>query len=193
MIYSSKIKTALLALMLILIAVNAVAQSVTVIGDSVDARECYFSAQIAVQMLSTSRSEIETCTNALDFENLGLRDKAATFVNRGVLYVAMEEYQSAVKDYRSAMKLYPGFGAIYVNRGNLFFLGESYESAISEYTRALGMDLKQDYVAYLNRGMAYEKLGKLSDAEADYRQAVELAPEWALAKNKLERVLLKIN
>ena len=66
-------------------------------------------------------------------------------------------------------------------------------SAIAEYNKALDLGLRQDYVAHLNRGMAYEKLGKFYEAEADYRQAIALAPEWNMAKSKLERVLIKIN
>ncbi len=182
-----------ITLFLMISPFNVGAQSVTILGDSADARECYFSAGIAIQMQSTSRSEIKTCSNALNLQNLRVRDKAATYVNRGILFAANEQYFEAVKDYERAMKLYPKFGAIYVNRGNLFFLGQSYDSAIMEYTKALNLDLRQDYIAYLNRGMAYEKLGKLSNAESDYRLAIELAPEWSVAKSKLERVLLKIN
>jgi tetratricopeptide (TPR) repeat protein len=183
----------LITLVLMTSPVTVGAQSVTILGDSGDARECYFSAGIAIQMQNTSSSEIETCSRALSLGNLRLRDKAATYVNRGILYAANEQYQEAVKDYERAMKLYPEFGAIYVNRGNLFFLGQSYDSAILEYTKALNLDLRQDYVAYLNRGMAYEKLGKLSNAESDYRLAIKMAPEWSVAKSKLERVLIKIN
>ena len=121
-----------------------------------------------------------------------MRDKAATFVNRGVLHVADENYQKAVDDYATAMELYPGFGAIYVNRGNLFFLGESYKSAIAEYDKALDMGVTQIHVAHLNRGMAYEKLGEFQKALSDYQVALELAPEWTAAKMKRERVLSKI-
>ena len=168
-----------ITLILMISPITAGAQSVTILGDSGEARECFYSAGLAIQMQSTSSSEIETCSRALSLGNLRLRDKAATYVNRGILYAANEQYQEAVKDYERAMKLYPKFGAIYVNRGNLFFLGQSYDSAILEYTKALNMDLRQDHVAYLNRGMAYEKLGKLSNAESDYRLAIELAPEWS--------------
>jgi tetratricopeptide (TPR) repeat protein len=193
MINSANMKVLILTLVFLIVPVSVSAQSITILGNSPDAKECFFSAGLAVQMQSTSRSELETCNNALTTHNLGVRDKAATYVNRGILYVALEEYQMAVNDYASAMKLYPNFGAIYVNRGNLFFLGESYDSAIAEYTKALNLDVRQDYVAYLNRGMAYEKTGKLSDAVSDYRLAISLAPEWKAPKNKLERVLAKIN
>ena len=193
MINSVNIKILALTLVFLISATTVSAQSVTILGNSEDAKECFFSAGLAVQMQSTSRSELQTCNNALKTQNLGVRDKAATYVNRGILYVALEDYQMAIKDYASAMKLYPKFGAIYVNRGNLFFIGESYDHAIAEYTKALSLDVRQDYVAYLNRGMAYEKLGKFSDAESDYRLAISLAPEWNAPKTKLARVLAKIN
>lgn len=168
------------------------AQSVTILGDSGDARECYFAAQIAVQMQSASRSEVETCNNALQ-QNLHLRDRAATLINRGILHVALEEYQKAIDDYATAERLYPEFGAIHVNRGNLFFMSQAYDGAIVEYNKALAMGLRQESVAYLNRGMAYEKLGRLLEAKTDYQQAIELSPEWHVAQSKLDRVIKKLN
>ncbi|MFT5132946.1 MAG: tetratricopeptide (TPR) repeat protein [Gammaproteobacteria bacterium] len=193
MIISANTRLFLFAVFLLCVFSNSFAQSVTVIGDSANARECYMSAGLATQMQSASMSEIESCNDALNGDNMKLRDRAATYINRGILYVAMGEYQDAIEDYAVAKNLYPKFGAIYVNRGNLFFIGESYDSAISEYSKALDLGLNQDYVAHLNRGMAYEKLGRLDEAETDYRQAIELAPEWKEAKSKLERVLIKIN
>ena len=188
-----RLRVMITAIVLLVLSENSIATSVTVLGDSPFARECYFSAQIAVQMQSSSKSELQACTDALSFQSLRLRDRAATLINRGIIYVALEEYELAIKDYAAAKKIHPEFGAIHVNRGNLFFIGESYDSAILEYSKALDMGLRQDYVAYLNRGMAYEKLGRIDEAVADYREAIELAPEWTAPKNKLQRALTKIN
>jgi len=47
------------------------------------------------------------------------------------------------------------------------------------------------HIAFLNRGMAYEAQGHLDQAETDYRKALELAPQWPLAQQKLERVMAK--
>ena len=127
MINSVNIRILTLTLVFLISPATASAQSVTILGNSTDAKECFFSAGLAVQMESTSRSELQTCNKALKNPNLGIRDKAATYVNRGILYVALEDYQMAIKDYANAMKLYPKFGAIYVNRGNLFFIGKSYD------------------------------------------------------------------
>ena len=186
-------RMAALCLLFLFVVTNVSAQSMTIIGDSEDAKECYYSAQLAIQMQSASRSELAACSNALLTQNLRVRDKAATLINRGIIYVALEDYKLAVKDYERAEKLHPEFGAIHVNRGNLFFLGQSYDSAILEYNKALDIGLSQTYVAHLNRGMAYEKLGQLHKAESDYREAIALAPEWKAAQSKLDRVLGKLN
>ena len=47
-------------------------QSVTVLGNSADAKDCFFSAQIAIQMNNTSQSEIAACTRALTQERFDL-------------------------------------------------------------------------------------------------------------------------
>ena len=43
----------------------------------------------------------------------------------------------------------------------------------------------------VNRGMAWKARGELVRAEQDYRDALLIAPEWALATSRLERVLAK--
>jgi tetratricopeptide (TPR) repeat protein len=98
-----------------------------------------------------------------------------------------------MRDYEAARELHPEFGAIYVNRGNIFFVRGTYDSAIVEYTRALDAEMSDYQVAHLNRGMAHESLGHYPDAEADYRRALALAPNWPLAETKLARVLGKMN
>lgn len=192
MYFNQSIKGISIALLLLSVSPAAWTQAVSVIGGGSSARECYLAAQIAAQLQSASRSEIEDCDLALEHGNLSLRDLAATYVNRGVLHVAVSEYEAAARDYRRAMELQPNFGAIYVNRGNLFFMAEIYQKAIDEYTKALGMNLSLSHVAHLNRGMAYERLGKYPAAETDYRRALEIAPEWSVATSKLERVLSKM-
>ena len=119
------------------------------------------------------------------------RDKAATYVNRGILSMALAEYGKALEDFDGAMLLHPSYGAIYLNRGNVFFIRDAYDDAIAQYTKALEAEMVEYQVAYLNRGMAHEILGHFDAAEADYRQALALAPEWGLAISKLARVLGK--
>ncbi len=169
------------------------AGSMTVIGGGSQSTSCYHAATIATQIHYSSRGDADNCSYALDYGNLSLRDRAATLVNRGIIYMALEEYEHAIKDYQTAKKLIPDFGEVYVNVGNVFFMGKVYDKAIDEYTQAIERNLTKDHIAYLNRGMAYEKLGDLEHAEMDYRTAIELRPEWSLATGKLEQLESKKN
>ena len=192
MLPNIQVNKILLSILLFSAPLYVSAQAINVIGNSTNARECYEAAQIAVQLQSASRNDVEKCTYSLENEPLRLRDRAATYANRGILFVANEEYEKAVKDYKRAKNMYPEFGAIHVNIGNLFFMSDSYDRAIDEYTKALGLNTSSSHVAHLNRGMAYEKLGKYNEAETDYRTALEIFPEWSIATSKLERVLGKM-
>ena len=174
----------------LLLPLRGSAQSVRIYGADSDARQCFDSARRTVAFGETTPYARHSCTTALS-NKLQTRDRAATHVNRAILSMALEEYESALGDFDAAMVLHPEYGAIYVNRGNVFFIQDRYDSAIAEYTKAVAVEMDEYQVAYLNRGMANEILGHLEAAEADYRRALELAPEWGLVISKLARVLAK--
>ncbi len=177
----------------LLLTLRANAQAVRIYGSDTDARVCFDSARTAVDFGATSQSALASCSNALEGGNLKTKDRAATHVNRGILSMALGDYEKALQDFDAAMHLHPGYGAIYVNRGNVFFIHDAYDDAIAEYTQALGAEMSEYQVAYLNRGMAHETLGHWEAAEADYRRALALDPNWGLAISKLARVLGKRN
>ena len=180
----------LIAGVLLLLCSPASSQSITVLGNGA-AQNCYRAALTAAQLHVTSRDDIKQCTTALEYTALDLRDRAATFVNRGVVYLAEERYQLALEDFEAAERLKSDFGEIFVNRGNLYFLGRSFEKAIDQYTHALELGMNKEHIAYLNRGMAHESLKQIEHAEADYRRALEILPEWSKATAKLEKLLAK--
>ena len=176
----------------LLLPLRGSAQSIRIYCVDSDARQCFDSARRTVAFGETTPYARHSCTTALS-NKLQTRDRAATHVNRAILSMALEEYESALGDFDAAMVLHPEYGAIYVNRGNVFFIHDRFVSAIDEYTKAVAAEMDEYQVAYLNRGMAHEILGHLEDAEADYRRALELSPEWGLAISKLARVLGKQN
>jgi len=162
--------------------------SMSVIGGDSRAQDCFRSAGIASQIHYATHSEIEDCTYALEFGALSQRDRAATLVNRGIIYMALEEYERAIKDYTAAKKLNPDFGEVYINVGNVFFLGKLYDKAIEEYTAALEKSTTRRHIAYFNRAMAYEKLGDFASAETDYKAVMELRPDWSLPQARLQQL-----
>ncbi|MBF8269948.1 MAG: TPR domain protein [Gammaproteobacteria bacterium] len=173
-----------------LIAANSVyAQSMTVIGGEQSAKNCFMAATIAAQIHYASTQDIKECTFALENTSLLSKDKAATLINRGIIYVALEEYDLAIKDYDKAYRINPNIAEIHVNRGNMLFMSRIFDQAVTEYTRAIDLDFSKQYIAHYNRGLAYEKMGQLDKAEADYRRALELMPKWNRAQSKLNRIL----
>jgi tetratricopeptide (TPR) repeat protein len=167
---------------------RADAQSVRVYGNNPDAQLCFASARDAATFGLVGVSSRMPCSAALASGNLQPRAKAATHVNRGVVSIALGEHESALDDFDAAMRIHPDYGAIYLNRGNVFFIREFYDDAIAEYTKALDAEMDEVQVAYLNRGMAHEHLAQWDAAEADYRRALEIYPEWGVAMSKLDRL-----
>jgi len=180
------------AAMSMALAPAAPGQSMTVFSGDRAAQDCYMAATLAVQMRSATRDDLVPCTEALQTEKLSPRDVAATYVNRGIVHAALQDYGGALADYARASKVDGQAAEAYVNRGNVYFLAARYAHAAEQYTRAVALGLRRAHVAYFNRGLAYEYLGELERAAADYRRALELVPDWVQPRHKLERVLGKI-
>lgn len=180
---------AILTFPLLLFALAAVhAQSMFIIGGDSFAHECFTASNLAVQLNSASEADINKCNRAIKHSALKKRDLIATYVNRGILFAAMEEYQLAGKDYQSAINLEPGTGEVFLNLGNLYFIDQKFISAINQYDKAISLELGKVHIAYYNRGMAWENLGDKDKAESDYRQAIDLLPEWTTPQKRLKRM-----
>ena len=165
------------------------AQAMQIIGGVQTARDCYMSATLAAQTHTASKADVDVCSFALNNISLTARDRVATLVNRGIIYVALEQYDKAIKDYNRAYKINPNIAELHVSRGNLLFMSGHFNRAVKEYTRALKLGLSRQYIVYYNRGLTYEKLGETARAARDYRRALQLMPGWDLARDKLDRLL----
>jgi tetratricopeptide (TPR) repeat protein len=162
--------------------------SLDVMTQESDARECYRAAGIAARIHYTTSRDLENCTYALQRGAMSPRDRAATYTNRGIIHMSLRNYDEAIVDYKTAMELRPDFGEIHINIGNVYFLGKSYFEAIDEYTAAIEKETSRIHIAYINRGMAYEKLGNFDRAEEDYLVAKELLPDAALPQLRLDEL-----
>ena len=174
-------------------AVPACAQAMTVFGGGSYAQECYMTAAVAARLHFAGRGDLKSCNMALQNASLSQHDLAATYVNRGVIYMAMTRYDDAASDYAKAVALEPRSGVVYVNRGNLSFIGKDYRSAVADYSKAISLGVSADHIAYYNRGMAYEHLGDLALAERDYRRAIKLSPQWPKPRARLDILLFKVS
>lgn len=163
---------------------GAQAQSVTVLGTN-DAYRCYESAQYSVRSSSASASDLADCNDAIREGRLNRRDKAATYINRGILRVNMGDVEQAQQDYLSALDISDRSPETFLNLGNLQYMMQDYYAAISDYDHAETLGLRQQHILFLNRGMAYMRIGQFDLAETEYMKALELRPDWSDVQEKL--------
>jgi tetratricopeptide (TPR) repeat protein len=165
--------------------------SMSVFTNDNGATGCYRAASIAARIHYTSTRELDNCNIALKQSALSFRDRAATLTNRGIIHMSLVNYEMAIEDFSAALELKPEFGEIHVNIGNVYFMDGGYDMAIEHYTSAIVKQTTKVHVAYINRGMAYEKQGNFEKAELDYREAMNLLPGSALPQVRLEQLLNK--
>lgn len=170
----------------------ALADSMQVIGGNSYATECFASSNAASLTGSASARDIQSCDRAISHGGLRKRDLMATYVNRGILYAAIKNYDKAQADYERAIKMSRNVAEAYINRGNLWFMRRDYKQAIKDYDKSLKLKVKKPHVALLNKGMANESMGKLHVARRNYKEAMKYVKEWPLAQAKLDRVNRKI-
>jgi tetratricopeptide (TPR) repeat protein len=158
------------------------AGSVTVIGGGL-AHEC---SEAALGGESAIRFEA-VCTQALETELLNPRDRAGTFVNRGVLKLRRKAFTAAERDFNLAIETKPDLGEAYVNRGAAAVGERRYADGLADINKALELGVEEPEKAYYNRALAYEGLDNVKAAYFDYQKAVELAPDWPEPRNELTR------
>lgn len=156
--------------------------AVTVLGGGM-ARQC---STAALEGESAARYD-DICTAALETEALSPRDRAGTYVNRGVLKLRRKEFGPAQLDFNRAIETKPDLGEAYVNRGAAAIGARRYAEGLADINRALELGLDEPEKAYYNRALAYEGLDDMKAAYFDYQKAVELKPEWDAPKNELAR------
>jgi tetratricopeptide (TPR) repeat protein len=104
---------------------------------------------------------------------------ASTYHERGLAYLAIQEFDKAVADLSVAISLQPTDPSLYSGRGDAFYGKSDYNNAILDYSRAIS--LSPTYELYYYRGNAYYKKGEYDRAVADYNRAIELNPKYASA------------
>jgi len=156
--------------------------AVTVLGGGM-AHEC---ALAALGGATELRFEA-LCTQALDSELLSLRDRAGTYVNRGVLKLRRREFASAQFDFNRAVQIKPDLGEAYVNRGAAAVGAKRFADGLADLNKAIALGVEEPEKAYYNRALAYEGLDDMKAAYFDYQKAVELKPDWDAPKHELAR------
>ena len=117
------------------------------------------------------------------------------YLNRGVAYERMQQYDQALRDFDEALRLVPTFGMAYHYRGHIHADRNEHELAVRDYDQAIQcagavqVDAQGQLVAvdlpgaYYDRGNALYRLGRYQEAVESYDQALALAPGFTAAAN----------
>lgn len=131
---------------------------------------------------------VDECTLALARSQLmSTHDLAATYTDRGAIYMQHRQFVLAKADFDKALSIDPTVGNAYVNRGGALIAMKQYAAAIADIDRGLSLNPDEPEKAYFNRAIADENLGDLKSAYADYQKAYQINPNWAAVKAELSR------
>lgn len=107
-------------------------------------------------------------------------DYANAYFNRAELYFELSQYVQALDDYTQAIVHSETDPQYYNSRGHCRFMLEAYDDALADYVRAA--ELGADSAAYAtDLADAYQFLGRWSEANTAYRQAVAINSKYPRA------------
>ena len=115
-------------------------------------------------------------------EPISKENLAFAYYNRGIAYDDKGQYDRAIADYDTAIKLNPKDADFYFNRGTSYDDKGQFDRAIADYDTAIKLNPKYA-IAYNNRGNAYNYKGQFDRAIADFDTAIKLNPKDASAYN----------
>ena len=156
--------------------------AVTVIGNGLGAN-CYQMAEFG----GDPARGVQICTLAIEQESLSVSDRAATYINRGILRSRGGNADGALKDYNLGLGIDGNHGEGYVDRGATYIALQRYPEAMADIDRGIALGANKLQIAYYDRAIVHEAIGDVRAAYLDYKKAVELAPDFALASEQLRR------
>ncbi|WP_419815947.1 tetratricopeptide repeat protein [Glacieibacterium sp.] len=168
---------------LLLCAAGPAAASAAIIGSGYG-HDCYIAARLG----HGGRGGLEACNKAIELEAQSHQERAATFVNRGIVRMQSNELVGAIADFDAAIRARPETAEAYINKGiAVFHLGGRDHDAIQLLTQGIERSPEQPEVAYYVRGIANEQIGEMRNAYEDYSRAAALKPGWAEPISQLQR------
>jgi tetratricopeptide (TPR) repeat protein len=106
--------------------------------------------------------------------------QAHLLLEEGNLFVASQDYKSAITSYDQAVAHKPDFHEAWYNRGNALFKLGRIEEAIASYDKAVESS-PDKHEAWDNRGYALYRLGRTDEAILSHDRALSIQPDLANA------------
>jgi len=146
----------------------------------------YFEAFLLLGVINANRGEVI----AENYYNSALEIKpenTKALYGLGHFQMAVGNLPSALKTFRKIKAISPEDPIPNFNIGHMY-METNVDSSIAYYSEAIQQS--PDYFqAFYNRGLCYEALEDFERSEADYRAAVAIKPDYALAIDGLNRIV----
>ena len=147
------------------------------------AQSCYQAAEYG----GSTAEGVRVCSLALEQTALGAHDRAATLINLGIVRSQSGDAKGALESYNRGLASDPSLGEGYVDRGAAKIVLQDFAGAVADISKGLELNANKPEIAYYDRAIANEALGNIRDAYIDYKKALELRPDFALASEQLAR------
>ncbi len=105
-------------------------------------------------------------------------DAGYIYNNLGFSYYSISDWENAIKAYYRAIELNYTGPKVFNNLGKALVKTEAYDKAFKAYLKG-----GAEAVAYNNLGVGYLENGKISDATACFKKAIELSPQYYRVAN----------
>lgn len=103
--------------------------------------------------------------------------------NLAFTYMLQHRYRDAEAELRNALSVDPGFSRAKMNLGIVLAKQGQYDQGLE-----LFLQVCQPHEAHYNIGLLYHAARRYTDAEASYRRAIDLNPQFAAAREGLARI-----
>lgn len=143
---------------------------------------------VALAMLPISMERLMTFSNPIllwdDAEKLvkgheDLSGASRIYYNRGTEWLKIDFADKAIADLKQAVALRADFGEAYANLGHAYSKKGEWADSVLAYNKATEIFLKKglppQWKYFYGRAMAFEKMGDMQKAQADYRVTCLLA------------------
>ena len=129
-------------------------------------------------------------TNALTYYNNALKIKPSdpmVLYNKALFYQSIFEWNKSLEAYSKLHNVSPFHSSGHYNLGFIHMELKLYDVATNNFSDAIYSD-SDFYEAYYSRGICFENLGNIAQAESDYKRAVEINPDYSYAIEALLRL-----
>ena len=129
-------------------------------------------------------------TNAINYYNNALNinsDDELTLYNKALFFQSKLDWNNALESYALLHRISPFHSSGHYNIGFIHMELGLYDIATNNFSDAIYSN-SEFYEAYYSRGICFENLGNIKQAESDYTRAIEIKPDYEFAIEALNNL-----